>query len=395
MKIVIVHLDFNAYFPQRLRALKFFLANKGHELFIFEMLGTPMLYSFSYVEKNDLNIETFYPDKTYQTVSRKMINRDVYKRLMEINPDIVITGTIVFPPSAAAIRWAKENKKALVVFENAKVSAFPRNKIVTWVKRKIYGVVDSFVCPSSDYIEDLKYWGFSKEQIFFGLNVTNNRFWAEKCQNTDFRMLPKHYFLTVGRQVPFKNLDTFLKAYLEYKRQGGNIPLVMVGEGDSHRELEVLSSGISDITFLPFQSYEKLRQIFINAKCLFLPSFKKETWGLIVNEAMAAGKIVAVSTECGCANTLVKERVNGFLYNPLSEKEMISIMFEIQNMSIDEIHKMQNEGRKIISNWDLDKFVEGVYSAVLYAISHKKKISLLDHLLVKLWKGQMKNNSVK
>lgn len=56
MKIVIVHLDFNAYFPQRLRALKFFLANKGHELFIFEMLGTPMLYSFSYVEKNDLNI---------------------------------------------------------------------------------------------------------------------------------------------------------------------------------------------------------------------------------------------------------------------------------------------------------------------------------------------------
>lgn len=263
------------------------------------------------------------------------------------------------------------------------------------MKRKIYGVVDSFVCPSSDYIEDLKYWGFSKEQIFFGLNVTNNRFWAEKCQNTDFRMLPKHYFLTVGRQVPFKNLDTFLKAYLEYKRQGGNIPLVMVGEGASHRELEVLSSGISDITFLPFQSYEKLRQIFINAKCLFLPSFKKETWGLIVNEAMAAGKIVAVSTECGCANTLVKERVNGFLYNPLSEKEMISIMFEIQNMSIDEIHKMQNEGRKIISNWDLDKFVEGVYSAVLYAISHKKKISLLDHLLVKLWKGQMKNNSVK
>ena len=148
----------------------------------------------------------------------------------------------------------------------------------------------------------------------------------------------------------------------------------------------MISSGISAITFLPFQSYEKLRQFFINAKCLFLPSFKKETWGLIVNEAMAAGKIVAVRTECGCANTLVKERVNGFLYNPLSEKEMISIMFEIQNMSIDEIHKMQNEGRKIISNWDLDKFVEGVYSAVLYAISHKKKISLLDHLLVNLWK---------
>lgn len=59
MKIVIVHLDFNAYFPQRLRALKFFLANKGHELFIFEMLGTPMLYSFSYVEKKRFKYRNF------------------------------------------------------------------------------------------------------------------------------------------------------------------------------------------------------------------------------------------------------------------------------------------------------------------------------------------------
>ncbi len=79
-------------------------------------------------------------------------------------------------------------------------------------------------------------------------------------------------------------------------------------------------------------------QIFINAKCLFLPSFKKETWGLIVNEAMAAGKIVAVSTECGCAKYIGKGKSEWILCNPLSEKEMISIMFEIQNMSIDEIH---------------------------------------------------------
>lgn len=88
-----------------------------------------MLYSFSYVEKNDLNIETFYPDKTYQTVSRKMINRDVYKRLMEINPDIVITGTIVFPPSAAAIRWAKENKKLLSFLRMLKFRLFQEIKL--------------------------------------------------------------------------------------------------------------------------------------------------------------------------------------------------------------------------------------------------------------------------
>lgn len=394
MKIVIVHLDFNAYFPQRLRALKVFLENEGHELFIFEMLGTPMLYSFSCVKKDDLNIETFYPDETYQTISHKRINKDLYRRLTELNPDVVIAGTIVFPSSATAIRWAKKNKKALIIFENAKVSAFPRNKIVTWVKRKIYGVVDSFVCPSPDYIEDLKFWGFNKEQIYFGLNVTNNKFWASKVENSSFRMLPSSFFLTVGRQVPFKNLDTFLMSYLEYQRRGGNIPLVMVGEGPCHDKLETLSANCSNIIFLPFQSYDALKQIFVNATCLFLPSFKKETWGLIVNEAMAAGKIVAVSTDCGCANTLVHERVNGFLFNPLHKEEMISIMFEIQHMSINEKGQMEEQSKKIISEWDLDRFVEGMYASILYAMSHRKKMSLLDYVLVRLWKGQMKKKSV-
>ncbi len=43
----------------------------------------------------------------------------------------------------------------------------------------------------------------------------------------------------------------------------------MVGEGASHRELEVLSSGISDITFLPFQSYEKLANLYKCKMSLF------------------------------------------------------------------------------------------------------------------------------
>jgi glycosyltransferase involved in cell wall biosynthesis len=39
-----------------------------------------------------------------------------------------------------------------------------------------------------------------------------------------------------------------------------------------------------------------------------------ETWGLSVNEALACGTPVIVSSKCGCAADLVKDAVNGFVF---------------------------------------------------------------------------------
>jgi glycosyltransferase involved in cell wall biosynthesis len=44
----------------------------------------------------------------------------------------------------------------------------------------------------------------------------------------------------------------------------------------------------------------------VAADCLVLPSDAKETWGLVVNEAMASGLSCVVSNACGCAEDLVK-----------------------------------------------------------------------------------------
>jgi glycosyltransferase involved in cell wall biosynthesis len=41
-----------------------------------------------------------------------------------------------------------------------------------------------------------------------------------------------------------------------------------------------------------------------------------EQWGLVVNEAMAAGLPVLVSDRCGCAPDLVEVGVNGFTFDP-------------------------------------------------------------------------------
>jgi glycosyltransferase involved in cell wall biosynthesis len=48
----------------------------------------------------------------------------------------------------------------------------------------------------------------------------------------------------------------------------------------------------------------EIAQAYVAADVLVLPSDHGETWGLVVNEAMACGTPAIVSDQCGCAEDL-------------------------------------------------------------------------------------------
>lgn len=59
-------------------------------------------------------------------------------------------------------------------------------------------------------------------------------------------------------------------------------------------------------SFIGFLNQSAINRAYVAADCLILPSDAKETWGLVVNEAMASGLPCIVSDACGCAEDLVK-----------------------------------------------------------------------------------------
>ena len=59
-------------------------------------------------------------------------------------------------------------------------------------------------------------------------------------------------------------------------------------------------------SFIGFLNQSEINRAYVAADCLVLPSDAKETWGLVVNEAMASGLPCVVSDACGCADDLVK-----------------------------------------------------------------------------------------
>jgi glycosyltransferase involved in cell wall biosynthesis len=58
-------------------------------------------------------------------------------------------------------------------------------------------------------------------------------------------------------------------------------------------------------SFTGFLNQTEISRAYVAADCLVLPSDARETWGLVVNEAMASGLPAIVSDACGCAEDLV------------------------------------------------------------------------------------------
>jgi glycosyltransferase involved in cell wall biosynthesis len=68
------------------------------------------------------------------------------------------------------------------------------------------------------------------------------------------------------------------------------------------------------VTFTGFLNQSEISQAYVAADCLVLPSDEGETWGLVVNEALACGLPAIVSDRCGCAEDLALPLGEEYVY---------------------------------------------------------------------------------
>lgn len=109
--------------------------------------------------------------------------------------------------------------------------------------------------------------------------------------------------LFVGKLELNKAPEVLLDAFL---RQDAADRLVFCGTGPLERALRDTAAGRSNVHFLGFQNQSRMPVVYRLGDVLVLPS-RSETWGLAVNEAMAAGRAVVVSDRVGCAVDLVDD----------------------------------------------------------------------------------------
>ena len=132
-------------------------------------------------------------------------------------------------------------------------------------------------------------------------------------------------FLFAGKFVRKKRPFDLIDAARRIQRElpGNKIHLLWVGSGelgaalrqschtcfDAENERSVNTANERDgptASFVGFLNQSEISRAYVAADCLVLPSDANETWGLVVNEAMASGLPCIVSNACGCAEDLVQ-----------------------------------------------------------------------------------------
>ena len=87
-----------------------------------------------------------------------------------------------------------------------------------------------------------------------------------------------------------------------------------------------------------------------------------DQWGLVVNEAMAAGLPVLVSTGTGCAPDLVREGENGWTFAPEDTTNLAALLARIASGS--DRQRLGARSREIIAAYTPEAFGDGLWRAV-------------------------------
>lgn len=214
--------------------------------------------------------------------------------------------------------------------------------------------------------------GFSENAIFNGYDVVDNSVFHPDKIKPLTSPLNKPFFLAINRFVEKKNLPLLISAYSSYQQQVGENAwhLVLCGDGELRSSLESLIDEykLQDFVHLPgFLQQDELLPYFAHAQC-FIHASTTEQWGLVVNEAMAAGLPVIVSNRCGCFEDLVLEGVNGFGFNPENQEELTNLMIKMSSGEVD-LESMGKASLQHIEKYSPDYFAQGLKSAIDFAMN--------------------------
>jgi glycosyltransferase involved in cell wall biosynthesis len=116
-----------------------------------------------------------------------------------------------------------------------------------------------------------------------------------------------------------------------------------------------------------FKQYHELPAYYGLADA-FVHASRVEPWGLVVNEAMAAGLPVVVSRQCGCASTLVQDGGNGFCESFDDADEIAMRLAQLDDEPALR-SRMGARSREIVADWGPSRFAAGALEAAELAMA--------------------------
>jgi 1,2-diacylglycerol 3-alpha-glucosyltransferase len=323
--------------------------------------------------------------------------------LEQAKPDVVaVNGWNNFGSLIAANCCLRGGIPMIVMSESAREDE-PRTRWKEMNKRRIIDLYSAALVGGRRHVDYLVELGMPRERVFTGYDVVDNEYFRQRAeeirsQRSEVRRkysLPENYFLASARFIDKKNLLRLIRAYAQYRQRPevrgqksvishprSPWDLVLLGDGPLRETLHSQLSALNlhEHVHLPgFKPYDEL-PIYYGLANAFVHASTSEQWGLVVNEAVASGLPVIVSSRCGCVPELVNG--NGFTFDPFDEQELAEQLLKMASLSDYERKSLGDASYRISVNFAPERFAEGLEQAARLALNRPQTTSLIGRALI-------------
>lgn len=281
-----------------------------------------------------------------------------------------------------AILSARARGLKVLVRDEPNAGSSPRSPLKRLAKRAFFYTLDKMVngwLPIGSL--NRAYYranGISEAKLFDMPYAVDNDFFQAKATEAAARReaLRRELGLEPGRPVVlFAAKLIGRKAPLDLLRAYAGVTgdpacrapyLLIAGDGQLRGalETEIAAMGLEGAKLLGFRSQGQLAALYDLADLFVLPS-ERETWGLVVNEAMNAGCAILCSDRIGAAADLVRQGENGgtFAYGNVAA---LAAALRACLGDPARLAAMGEASRRIIGQWSFDQDITGLEAALTH-----------------------------
>jgi glycosyltransferase involved in cell wall biosynthesis len=247
-----------------------------------------------------------------------------------------------------------------------------KRPIWTLKTRLLLRQFDAFLSPGVRVRDYLHWYGVPDRRIFQAPHAVDNQMFAAAAaphRQPGARAAARRRWgidqdafvvLFVGRLTTSKRPLNVVRAMA---RLAPGATLMVVGSGPLETAVRNEAARLNvSITMAGFRNQSELGEAYGLADCLTLPSDFPETWGLVVNEALATGLPCVVSNAVGCAPDMIRDGETGYVC-PLDDVEALAMSLARMRQRKAESYDWGPACRALVANYSFDAMTQGVVRA--------------------------------
>lgn len=238
----------------------------------------------------------------------------------------------------------------------------PANRIKRFVKklflRLVFGrqYAYGFAGGYHDHVKLFTYYGMARERVFVNGMVVDNEKYARQSIPVPSELFRFGY---LGRLTSVKQVDKVISATHKLLKSGVRISLDLVGTGDEDAKLRELAAGTPLIRFqgAKFGS-EKIAALHQFDALVLYSDY--EPWGLVVNEALAAGVPCIVSDKVGARNDLILGETPTGVVVPYDNTEALAEAMKEMASNREAWLQYSQAALERMSQWNYDNYRKAI-----------------------------------